>query len=341
MKSVVFQTSSGSPNSAAWHAWRGAGVGASDAPVIAAGAGLIEPAEWMSSVHKLWLIKTGQSEGPTVNAAMRRGTKWESAARIAVEKATGIVIAPVFGEMDENPFVRASFDGMDFLQTSLVEIKIPSQKVHQMAKNGIIVPYYVPQLVHQGMTAWGPPGKSWDNKLAIFASYVPETQDLALVHKTGRELYQEFDVDQLYLSEQEFWRSVQSRMALCGDEFLALAAQYKRVDEAYQVADQEREKVRMQIVDMLGERDLLEGGGVRALRSERAGSVDWEKVVKKLATDFTIPEETIVKLKESIRKKGSSSITITVEKPKSAEPKKVKATAAKEAEVANATPTLH
>jgi len=76
----------------------------------------------MSSVHKLWLIKTGQSEGPTVNAAMRRGTKWESAARIAVEKATGIVIAPVFGEMDENPFVRASFDGMDFLQTSLVEI---------------------------------------------------------------------------------------------------------------------------------------------------------------------------------------------------------------------------
>lgn len=340
MKSVVFQTSSGSPNSAAWHAWRAAGVGASDAPVIAAGAGLIEPADWMSSVHKLWLIKTGQSEGPAVNAAMRRGTKWEPDAREEVEKATGIIIAPVFGEMDEAPFVRASFDGMDFLGNSIVEIKIPSQKVHQMAKNGVIVPYYVPQLVHQGMTAWGPPGAAWDNKLAIFASYVPETKDLALVHKTGRELYQEFDVDQLYLSEREFWKSVQSRMALCGDEFLALAAQYKRADEVYQIADQEREKVRQQIVDMLGERDLLEGGGVRALRSERAGSVDWEKVVKKLATDFTIPEETIVKLKESIRKKGSSSITITVEKPKS-ETKKVKAVAAKETEVANAAPTLH
>lgn len=316
MKSVNFVTDSGSPNSAEWHAWRAAGIGASDAPVIAAGIGLCEPASWMSSVHKLWLLKTGQSEGPKYNAAMRRGTNGEGPARIAVEKKTGLFVSPIFGEMDDSPVLRASFDGMDFLGSTLVEIKCPNQKVHELAKDGEIVGYYVPQLVHQSLVAWGLPGKWWDNKLAIFASFVPETGDLALVHKTGRELYKEFDVELLYKSELDFWSTVTTGKPACGDEFLAKARVFKEVNARFELVEAERDAARAELVLLLGEKLRLDGEDVSVFKVEAKGSTDWEKIAKKLAGDHKVSAEDLELLVNGNKKKGRKSVNVTVGKQK-------------------------
>lgn len=306
---------SGSPNSAEWHAWRAAGIGASDAPVIAAASGLCDPASWMSTVHKLWLVKTGQAEGPAYNAAMRRGTNGEGPARDAVEKATGLLVYPVFGEMDTYPVLRASFDGMDFDGNTIVEIKCPNQTVHDLAKNGEIVGYYVPQLIHQSMVAWGLPSKEWNNKLAIFASFVPETRELALVHRTGRELYTNFDVDTLFSAEKDFWASVCSGIPACGLDFLKKADEYKIMDAKFELVKKEHESLKMELVEMLGKKRQIEGGGVRVLKSSSKGGTDWEKVARKLAEDFNVPTTKLDELIVTFRKKDQSKTYVTVDKP--------------------------
>ena len=314
MKSIVFSSASGSPGTLAWHEWRAQGIGASDAPIIAAHHGLVEPAAWMCSQHKLWEMKMGLREKPEVNPFMLRGTKFEALARMAVEKATGLMLSPVFGEMLESPIIRASFDGMTFDGLTIVEIKIPSEKVHELAKSGVIVGYYVPQLVHQALVAWGLPGPGWADKRVIFASFVPETGDLALVQKTGDELARDFNVDVLYQGELRFWASVQSGMPECGSPFLDLAAKYRETEKRFVAIETEKEALRAELIDMLGKHERIEGGGVTVYKTTSKASVDWEKVAISVSALGKLDPSVIEAAKLTCLKKPKSSIYITVPK---------------------------
>lgn len=310
MKSVVFKSGSGSPGTAAWHEWRANGIGASDAPIIAAHAGLIEPASWMSSQHKLWEQKLGLALKPKVNAAMRRGTDGEAAARDAVERATGLVLYPVFGEMEVSPFIRASFDGMDFDNSIIVEIKCPSKGVHDLAKSGKVVSYYLPQLAHQALVAWGLPGDLWENKTMVFASFVPETNDLACVQMTGVELMSLFPVNELYAAEKLFWTSVEARQPPCGVDFLTLAAQYREIAKRFALVETELENSKNRLKDFLGEQTRMEGGGVLVFKSTAKPSVDWEAVARKVAETTGAASELIEAAKLACLKKARTSTYI-------------------------------
>jgi putative phage-type endonuclease len=181
MKQVAFTTSSGSPDNDAWHAWRAQHLGASDAPVIAAGRGLCSKPSWARALHALWLEKTGQLPPQKSNFAMNRGRQYEETARLAYEAKTGEMVSPCFGECEPFPQLSASFDGMSLDGNTIVEIKVPSAKVHEMAKNGQVVDYYVPQIAHQALVAWGMP-ESWGNdKRAFFVSYDPDKDELVIV----------------------------------------------------------------------------------------------------------------------------------------------------------------
>ncbi|MDD5707054.1 MAG: YqaJ viral recombinase family protein, partial [Kiritimatiellae bacterium] len=150
MKAISFQTDSGSPNTAAWHAWRAQGIGGSEAASIAFDAGLIpEKASWMPNLEQLYGRKIGVVPPQELNGAMQRGTDGEGPAREKYEEITGNLVSPCFGEMDGREYVRASLDGLDFGGDLLVELKCAGQKVHEFALMGGIVPYYQPQVVHQ------------------------------------------------------------------------------------------------------------------------------------------------------------------------------------------------
>lgn len=314
MKSIVFSSASGSPGTLAWHAWRAQGIGASDAPIIAAHHGLVEPADWMCSQHKLWEMKMGLTAKPAVNAFMLRGTKFEAQARTAVEQATGLMLSPVFGEMLESPILRASFDGMTFDGLTIVEIKIPSDKVHELAKSGVIVGYYVPQLIHQALVAWGLPGPNWTDKRMIFASFVPETGDLALVQKTGDELARDFNVDVLYQGELRFWASVQTGTPECGSPFLDLAAQYRETEKRFVAIEAEKTALRAQLIDMMGKQDRIEGGGVTVFKTISKAAVDWEKVAVSVAALGKLDPSMIEAAKLTCLKKPKNSTYVTVPK---------------------------
>lgn len=183
MKVVQFSDAqSGSPDSKAWHEWRAKGVGASDAPVIASHYGLCKPASWMDNINDLYFYKTGIYDPKKSNWVMERGRAFETVARERYEEITGEFVSPMFGEMEEYPFIRASFDGLSMEMDRIVEVKVPGDDVHALAEQGIVVGYYIPQLAHQALVAWGHPDQWDDEKHFIdFCSYQPDTEDLQIV----------------------------------------------------------------------------------------------------------------------------------------------------------------
>lgn len=320
MRSVVFQTVSGSPDTAEWHAWRQAGIGGSDAPIIAAEAGLLadKPA-WMKSANHLYLLKTGQREQEDLsnNPAIRRGKENEEPARQLFEEQTGILLSPCFGEMESHPFVRASFDGMTFEHDVIAEIKVPSQKVHDLAKFGRVVEYYKPQLAHQALVAWGHP-ESWTNQTAFFISYVPETGELAIVEKPAKD-YRGL-AEKLLEAEAKFWASVEEAVPPCGAEWIEAAARYMAVNIQLDMAKADAELAKARLIELLGSGKKMEGGGVSLVRSVKAGSVDYSTILKELMPGKS--DDDIKAFCEKYRKEGSETLTVRIEKPRSSSLKK-------------------
>ncbi len=301
MKEVSFGSSAtGSPNSDAWHAWRRNGIGGSDSIVIAAEAGLCPKVAWMDSIQKLWEVKTGLRSGRTEsNWAMERGKRGEEPARQAYEKVR-TPVSPIFGENDEHPFIRASFDGLSFKGDLIVEIKCPGEAAHALAKTGKVPPYYIPQLAHQGLVAWN---KNWTGKKIHYASFVPETGDLAVVEANMAEVIAM--AEQILPAEMRFWQQVMDRTAPCGDEWASAAAVWLEKNAALKEAEAELESAREFLVALLGAETSKSGGGVSVSRSVRKGSVDYKEMFKALSIDsaeaekFRKPDTETISVRES------------------------------------------
>lgn len=319
MKLITFPASqSGSPDTPEWHAWRAKGIGGSEAGAIAADAGLIDnPAAWMPSLHRLWLLKTGQAHAKPMNMVMQRGRDGEKAARIAFEEKTGIMMSPVFAEMEDHPVVRASLDGMSLGGNEILEVKCPALAVHEMAKQGEVVEYYLPQLAHQGMVAWGHPGGWTNNQRFFFASYLPTTADLAIVEVAAPRLAAL--AFRLLGAELHFWGLVESRVPPAGDEWVDLARRFVMADREFEAAEQARNEIRAQLVELLGNEKRMDGGGVLAYRNDVKGKVNIDKVLKALAEKYQIPDVEIEELKTKSRSKSKDTVFVKLSKESEAE----------------------
>jgi putative phage-type endonuclease len=285
MKQVSFPTQSGSPDSDAWHAWRGAHLGASDAPIIAAGHSLCSKPSWARSIHVLWMEKTGQIARPASNMAMARGRKYEEPARMAYEEATGEVVSPVFGECEPFPELSASFDGMSLDSNTIVEIKVPSQKVHQMAKNNQVVDYYVPQLAHQALVAWGHPELWGSGKRVRFVTYDPDHADLAIVDVDLGEVMR---MAKAVLPKLlDFWKAVVERRPPMGEDLEPLAVAYLEVQQRLDDVKGEQDALRAQLIELAEKKGgRAEGYGVSVARAVAKGTIDYAKAAETLGIDF-------------------------------------------------------
>lgn len=305
MKSINFAAESGSPDSAAWHAWRAAGLGASDACVVAASHGLCSKPKWAKALDALVAEKAGLAfTNVKPNWAMVRGREGEASALRAFEEATGLALAPAFGESDAHPWLRASFDGLDFMGETLAEVKCPSLASHKEAKEGKVPDYYLVQIAHQGIVAWGSPSH-WKagTHQAFYVSYHPETGDLAYVEVKVSELAA---LAGRYLPlATRFWDEVLKARAqgvapeptepavplppdlaadakAAADEFLSLSAQAAALDERLAAA-------RKRLIDAArAAGGRLEAFGVLAYETEVQGAVDYAKAIKDLGVTIDL-----------------------------------------------------
>lgn len=312
MKIVHFKgAETGSPDSAEWHAWRAQGIGGSDAAVLAYNAELLPAKEaqgWQKDYAGLLAEKRGEAGEDKAgnNFAAKRGKALESMVAEMVNEATGIPFFAAFGEMDAHPFVRSSFDGVTFDLECINEIKVASKKVHEAALAGEVISYYRPQLVHQALTAWGPP-EGWGNDRAqFFANYNDNfDQPLALIEIPSNTEWLKRYAEALLPLHVAFWDEVKKGRGLPPEveEQIALVARLKaQIVEIEAKLDPAKESL-VAYVEGLGV-PKFEHNGLTLFKSSRQGSVDYAKALKALEID---PEKL-----EPFRKAGTTSWTLKV-----------------------------
>jgi putative phage-type endonuclease len=125
-----------------WYAWRNAGLGASDAPIVMG----VSP--W-TTPHQLWEYKTGKAARSEGNWATKRGNEMEPRARAHLELKVNLDFPAILVEHPEFTFMRASLDGYNAANKIVLEIKCPGKEDHENAMNGIVPEKYYPQLQHQ------------------------------------------------------------------------------------------------------------------------------------------------------------------------------------------------
>ena len=141
--STTLQLVQGSPE---WLAHRLKYRNASETPAV------LGVSPW-TTPYQLWLERTGRAH-VQVNAAMKRGSELEPAARAAYEKLTGFVMEPlVLVEGDYS----ASLDGITLAGDLVLEIKCPmrgrSSALWQAAEARELPENYFWQVQHQLMVA--------------------------------------------------------------------------------------------------------------------------------------------------------------------------------------------
>ena len=108
-----------------WHAWRAAGITASETAVILGRSAYKTP--W-----RLWAERTGIAapEDLSSNPFVQRGIQFEDQARRGFEERHGTILLPLCAESSEHPVLRASFDGLSD-DDEPVELKVPSDRTYQ------------------------------------------------------------------------------------------------------------------------------------------------------------------------------------------------------------------
>lgn len=130
-------------NKSEWHQWRSKGLGASDAPII---LGL---SPWKDRIT-LWKEKIGEiKKDYTSNWAIDRGNRLEPIARAHYELMVDYDCPPQMVEHGEFPWLRASLDGYNPVESVVLEIKCPGKADHQKALDSKVPKKYYAQLQHQ------------------------------------------------------------------------------------------------------------------------------------------------------------------------------------------------
>lgn len=202
--------------SSSWGAWRGKGIGSSDAPILWHGE------SWGSNIYDLWIDKTGKGKQKEENWAMKRGKRLEPKAREMYAELTGFSAEPVCALHAEYDFIKASLDGWNAAKGVIQEIKCPNKYDHADALQGRVPAKYIPQLFHQFIVSSGQCNNVHYISLNDM-SFKPSEQ-FAIVNLPA-SWFQEQLVQAFLQKEISFWKYVERRYPP-REEFLPLCQEW-------------------------------------------------------------------------------------------------------------------
>lgn len=251
-----------------WLDWRQLGLGSSDiAEIMGCGFG---------NKTNLFYEKSGFKDR-FVNLAMRRGTEYEEEARQFICNRTGLLYTPVCIEHDEIPYFRASLDGYNAQDNSIIEIKVPSDpKVLDAAKNGIIPDRYKIQIQWQLMLSGA--------RMCLYCVYdsvnvdcfelevLPDPVMQANLHKEGQKFWQEFEAGILNDDHEEY-------LEFQGPEYDALEAEYRKAHLEAKLAEEALARIKSKIYDIADDGNF-KFGKVKCTKVKGRESVDINKMKK-------------------------------------------------------------
>lgn len=123
-----------------WHQERSKRLGCSEVSAVMGSS-------WLSSrnVTTLWKEKVGLGCPFVMNENVSFGMDQEESARKFFEKVKGIKMTPQVYVHDDYPFLGASLDGISD-DSTVLEIKVPTDKTFSKVATNYIAPYYYTQL---------------------------------------------------------------------------------------------------------------------------------------------------------------------------------------------------
>ena len=302
--------------SQAWLDWRRCGVTASDAAVIVGQSPY-------KSRWQLWAEKSGLLEEPDLssNPHVQRGIEDEDDARNRMEQALGDApLLPVCGEWEQNPRLRASFDGIT-KDGIPVELKAPCLKVYQEVKTlkdqsegyrRALVQVQFQMLVADAPRGW----------LCFYHKGMPI---LPVCISRDENLIQP-----LQQEAEAFWQRVEQ-----GDEpdkdpnldvfvpqglseqaqWHKLAAIYRRrqlhLDELKEELNHGKSQQKLmqhELQKLMGAFRVAESDGLRICRSDCVGSVDYQKALEALCQQHQLALPDL----DAFRRKGREQVRVTL-----------------------------
>ncbi|RKT45607.1 YqaJ viral recombinase family protein [Thiocapsa rosea] len=275
-----------------WHAWRNAGVSASDAAAVLGVSPYKTP--W-----RLWAEKIGMllPEDLSGNPVVRRGNALEDTARQGFEERHDTLLLPLCGESDTNPVIRASFDGLDN-DGIPVELKVPHETTYlQVLEHGVASEAYrlywhqVQCQIHVADAAEGwlvfhrAPGIALDFRIPRDETFIRDTlvpRCLEFRKRVEKKHEPERDpVRDLYTpsgTELATWTRLSG-------EYRTLAAEKAKLDATLKTLKSGLEGIESQLVTLLGDFAMGESAGLRVLHYAVAGAIDYKAALSDLVPD--------------------------------------------------------
>ena len=294
-----------------WLTWRKQGVSATDSPVILGKSPYQTP--W-----GLWAQKTGLIQPPDLsrNPNVRRGNRLEPVIRGWMEQYFGDILLPVCAEWDADPVFRASFDGVT--STGLpVELKAPSDKTFEEVKQHQheSTPYklYFYQVQHQILVS--------DADYGWLVFFREGETPIAFKILRDRTL-----IDEMIKKGRDFWTMVQGNgeppldperdvfKPVTADQernWLDAASIYRAAERTVRQIEAEAKALKKNMKQCeeimtatMGEFQKADFAGVKVTRFEKAGSIDYKKL---LSEKLNVDESVL----EAYRRKSSQGIRIS------------------------------
>jgi len=256
-----------------WLEMRKSHIMASDTPVI------MGESPW-STPLKLWEQKLGITKQQDQTIWMKRGLELEPLARAAYNNHTGNQAEPCVVFSEDYTYMGASLDGLSADKLTIVEIKCPGQKDHDLAASGKVPKKYWGQLQHQLATS--------SLNLLHYFSY--KDNNFHLIEVKRDEDY----IKKMITKHKEFWKCMisfkapdidqndivtkrDSKWIQVTSDLMEVYEQLAPVEGKLQeLNDKRKELEKLLIEETKGQ--SCHGNGIKALKVHRKGVIDYMSI---------------------------------------------------------------
>lgn len=273
-----------------WLNWRKSVITATDASCIMGNN------PW-TTAYKCWQRKLGLIEEQKSNEAMERGKRLEPEARAQFTERYGIEMQPMVVESTEFEFLGASLDGISQLGNHLLEIKCGGVKLHEMAAQGVIPPYYMDQMQHQLLVTRAEKCfyYSYNGRDGICIEVLPDPEFINRFMPKAREFWKCVAFDEPPVLQDADYKNMSDEPSWKG-----LATEYRKIAEQIKSLEEVKDSYRKELLKLCKDQNCI-GDGVKVMKTVIRGRVDYD----------SIPEIKGIDL-EKYRKSSSTSWKILV-----------------------------
>lgn len=276
-----------------WHEFRRGKISASKVPIILGFSPYASPL-------MLYEEEMGLREPQATSAHMQRGLDVEDQVRDWFFKTYGIEVFPCVIQSISNPLFIASLDGINSINTCIVEIKNNNKEYHEMAKSGKLPEHHRAQVNFQMFVAgfhdcWYISFNQGDYALVVVKRDQDYIDDMIPKLIDFKRRLDEFDPPAPTDKDYE---------DLSNDYVLRdLTAQYEDDMRSAKALTERAERHKKMIIERIGEKNA-KGVNWKVTKYVTKGRLDYDTILDHFKIDPDL---------EQFRKKGSVSYRITVQ----------------------------